>query len=141
MAERPDPRRLRLIAGWSASRDGFRTHDGDLSRSSAISTGTPEYPLVEASRRVTQLPGEEGARPFERAPARPAPRPEESPGLYDLPRLLARIWSVPAAQIASGRAYPAPPRAPTGPEPERPRTDSIGAPRVGPATSPWSIGS
>jgi len=135
MADRPDPRRLRLITGWSASRDGLRTHDGDLSRSAGISTGTPEFPLVEVSRRVAQLPAEEPA------PAPPVPPPEENPGLYDLPRLLARIWSVPAAKLASSRAYPATPRAPTGPEPARPRNDSDPPPRHGPATSPWSIGS
>jgi hypothetical protein len=73
MAERPDPRKLRVISAWNGSRYPFPP-SGDEPSSQPPPTPTPEG----------------------RAPAQ---------GLYDLPALLGRIWSVPAARLATSGSY------------------------------------
>jgi len=104
----PDPRRYRSSGGWAGS-------------SYAYPLPPPsDVPLPFLTGPSARLPPDGSGRP-ERSTAAPAPpsagpspAPARSggaaaPGLYDLPTLLARIWSVPAARLATSGSYPSRP--------------------------------
>lgn len=108
MAERADQRKFRVIAAWNGARYSPPASDPTAPPRPLLTAPVSQFPLVEAGHRL------ESSGPLDRSgatlsPSRPVPNlssdASRPPGLYDLPTLLARIWSVPAAQVSSGSSY------------------------------------
>jgi hypothetical protein len=76
------------------------------------------------------------ARPVERRGDSRVPDRSPSPGLYDLPALLARIWSVPAARLATSGSYSTAPAPPPPTPPGAALDRSPADPREGPPNGP-----
>jgi len=97
-AERHDLRKWRAMGHLGRPHRPLHTSGGEaLPESDADDIGS-RFPLVEAGRpRGVDVPLETVVD----EPSSPPPPPAPRQGLYDLPALLARIWSVPAAQSLS----------------------------------------
>lgn len=109
MPERPGPRRTRVIVTWDGVRYSYRTLDENGRPVPDAAPSLSRFPLIEATGRGAAA--RSGGAMIARADPDPAvgagpADPTRAPGLYDLPTLLARIWSVPAAQQAGRRATP-----------------------------------
>ncbi|MFY9716751.1 MAG: hypothetical protein WAK40_02285 [Thermoplasmata archaeon] len=105
MAERPDPRRLRVPGGWSGAQYDDSTVPAGASPLPLLVGPVSRYPLAEFGPHRS---GEERVRPFEEErshPPRAGDRETKPPGLYDLPALLSRIWSVPVTRMAKSGSY------------------------------------
>jgi hypothetical protein len=117
MAERPDPRKLRVSGGWSGAPYAYSSTPVDESPLPLLAGPVSRYPLAEfAPHRSDRL----ADRPVDRDSSRPprtADRGTSPPGLYDLPALLARIWSVPATKMAKSGSYATAPEAAAAPRP------------------------
>jgi len=115
IAEPSDPKIHRVIGLWHSSLYVGETE----ARSGGLSVTTDDAPSVPAglSRRpVDASPHSEPTSPIAAAsPSAHAPERGGSPGLYDLPGLLTRIWSVPAAKLATSGSYATRPTLPISP--------------------------
>jgi hypothetical protein len=135
MAEWPDPRKRRAIPAWDASRYPF------LAPGEGPYSGPPETPIVDRSPGTEEDPRGSGKDPSTaEGPVEPRPERPPSQGLYDLPGLLARIWSVPLSRLTTSGSYatrPAavPPSLPPGELDRQPPTIREPPP---PGPAPWA---
>jgi len=125
MAERPETRRYRGIPSWD---DEVPRDDPDVSGSADRDRSPGSETPPERWDRDPPASGPGGAPRGSSAGA--------APGLYDLPGLLARIWSVPAARLATSGSYTSTPpvRYPEPPPQFADRQPSLPTP----PSDPWS---
>lgn len=125
MVERPDPRKVRVIATWDGVRYSYRAIEEGASPRAEPGAPTGPFPLIEASRAGAFARSGSSPSPVPTVLSTPAAAPPASrpPGLYDLPSLLARIWSVPAAQMANRGAFAV--RSPAAPTDRSPRAPAL----------------
>ncbi|MGP8134644.1 MAG: hypothetical protein ACLQD8_00670 [Thermoplasmata archaeon] len=129
MAERSDPRKPRYSPAWNGAQYPDPPPIDDTPDRLLPIGPIGRFPLAEAARPGPPRVFFEATASGPSDARAPAPLPPTPPqGLYDLPALLARIWSVPAAKQSTSGSYisrpePVPPGRPNlGPDlsiPER----------------------
>jgi hypothetical protein len=126
MAERPDSRKPRDAVFWDGSAYSLPEGGDESAALELLAHPVSPYPLLEsASAEPPASPADD-----------PAPDASRSPGLYDLPSLLARIWSVPAAaRLAQSGSFRTAPiaRPPEGPHESSAHLDPDGPHHRSPA--------
>jgi hypothetical protein len=107
MAERPEPRKRPSATSWDARQYSFGP-DGEEADPRAGEPDAADPPPSENAGRhrgPEEVPAESDSRRADERIEAPAAARPPAQGLYDLPGLLARIWSVPATRLSTSGSY------------------------------------